>query len=349
MKKILFIVTTIAWAVMGQATDYVTVGKPICVEGKQWVYEVQFDEKLEFEGQTYTRPGNKTSMVIEFKGDTVIDGETFKKCWRTYGRNATITSKLYKLKFGQEREREITDVPVVIGYCKDYQFPIDGSTSGGSSQVRVIYSDQYKKEMCDYNAGTHQLISDDPDLFLLWQVPMRCYLQEYGTGSSKDYRVMTLFFKEIRINENERKYYYDFTRVETEDIDGEPRVKLVGNADKIFSNYYSFWIDGIGYVFNTKGYFAQNRGGLASNLISPLGTYNDLSIETCLSHVVENGEIIYKSPDFQEWLVTVTDVNEVKVTTHETADGAYYNLQGQRVDNPSPGIYIHNGKKVVVK
>lgn len=27
----------------------------------------------------------------------------------------------------------------------------------------------------------------------------------------------------------------------------------------------------------------------------------------------------------------------------------YYNLQGQRVDNPSKGIYIHNGKKVVVR
>ena len=27
----------------------------------------------------------------------------------------------------------------------------------------------------------------------------------------------------------------------------------------------------------------------------------------------------------------------------------YYNLQGQRVDKPSKGIYIKNGKKVMVK
>ena len=27
----------------------------------------------------------------------------------------------------------------------------------------------------------------------------------------------------------------------------------------------------------------------------------------------------------------------------------YYNLQGQRVDNPSKGLYIRNGKKVVIK
>jgi hypothetical protein len=31
------------------------------------------------------------------------------------------------------------------------------------------------------------------------------------------------------------------------------------------------------------------------------------------------------------------------------ADDAFYNLQGQRVVNPGKGLYIHNGKKVVIK
>ena len=31
------------------------------------------------------------------------------------------------------------------------------------------------------------------------------------------------------------------------------------------------------------------------------------------------------------------------------SDGVYYNLQGQRVDNPSKGLYIKNGKKVLIK
>lgn len=42
-----------------------------------------------------------------------------------------------------------------------------------------------------------------------------------------------------------------------------------------------------------------------------------------------------------------TGIGTVKVQT--TADGVYYNLQGQRVDNPTKGIYIVNGKKVIVK
>lgn len=32
-----------------------------------------------------------------------------------------------------------------------------------------------------------------------------------------------------------------------------------------------------------------------------------------------------------------------------TGDGAWYNLQGMRVARPAHGIYIHNGKKVMIK
>ena len=40
---------------------------------------------------------------------------------------------------------------------------------------------------------------------------------------------------------------------------------------------------------------------------------------------------------------------ESVVKKAEINDGVYYNLQGQRVDNPTKGLYIHNGKKVVIK
>ena len=31
------------------------------------------------------------------------------------------------------------------------------------------------------------------------------------------------------------------------------------------------------------------------------------------------------------------------------ADGIFYDLQGRRVGNPQKGIYVRNGKKVVIK
>jgi len=42
----------------------------------------------------------------------------------------------------------------------------------------------------------------------------------------------------------------------------------------------------------------------------------------------------------------VTGINEIGV---DTEDDTYYNLLGQPVSNPTPGIYIHRGKKVLVK
>ena len=33
----------------------------------------------------------------------------------------------------------------------------------------------------------------------------------------------------------------------------------------------------------------------------------------------------------------------------ETEEGVYYTLTGQRVTNPTKGVYIKNGKKVTVK
>ena len=44
-----------------------------------------------------------------------------------------------------------------------------------------------------------------------------------------------------------------------------------------------------------------------------------------------------------------TDIESV-TTDGETKDNdVYYNLNGQRVSNPQKGIYIHNGKKVIIK
>lgn len=46
-----------------------------------------------------------------------------------------------------------------------------------------------------------------------------------------------------------------------------------------------------------------------------------------------------------------TDIESINATEKATApgDSAYYNLNGQRVAKPDKGVYIHNGKKVIVK
>lgn len=58
----------------------------------------------------------------------------------------------------------------------------------------------------------------------------------------------------------------------------------------------------------------------------------------------------YKTGD-PRWLVEYTDgINTVKTNDQFAADGAWYTIQGVRVETPSQsGIYIHNGLKVVIK
>ena len=46
---------------------------------------------------------------------------------------------------------------------------------------------------------------------------------------------------------------------------------------------------------------------------------------------------------------TTTGVDGVTIDENNKNDDAYYNLNGQRVDNPQKGIYIHRGKKVIIK
>ena len=43
-----------------------------------------------------------------------------------------------------------------------------------------------------------------------------------------------------------------------------------------------------------------------------------------------------------------TGVNDVR-SKMDDVRGEYYNLAGQRVAQPTKGIYISNGKKVIVK
>ena len=76
-----------------------------------------------------------------------------------------------------------------------------------------------------------------------------------------------------------------------------------------------------------------------------------LQVTYGLSHVIEKDEIVYKG----RWYEPDIHVGIDEVVTDKATgvmDGYYYNLMGQPVgkDVPTtPGIYIHQGKKIVVR
>jgi hypothetical protein len=70
-----------------------------------------------------------------------------------------------------------------------------------------------------------------------------------------------------------------------------------------------------------------------------------------LSHVIENDEIVYKG----RWFESDVHVGINEVMSNQKAlwkDNRYYNLMGQPVGTEvptTPGIYIHQGKKIIVR
>ena len=50
------------------------------------------------------------------------------------------------------------------------------------------------------------------------------------------------------------------------------------------------------------------------------------------------------------WLKSNNEYTDIQgVNVEKLTDGAWYTIQGVRVDQPTKGLYIHNGRKVVLK
>jgi len=109
--------------------------------------------------------------------------------------------------------------------------------------------------------------------------------------------------------------------------------------------------DTVAYVVEGIGFDSRDMGDLLTPFTrrpDPTADYQ----EWCgLSHVVKDGQIIYKGMRYRHGAFEGID-ETVADRTQRPADPNYYNLMGQPVgkDVPtSPGIYIHNGKKIVVR
>jgi len=109
--------------------------------------------------------------------------------------------------------------------------------------------------------------------------------------------------------------------------------------------------DTLAYIVQGIGFDSYDMG----DLLTPFTRKPDPNAdhqEWCgLSHVVKDGQIIYKGMRYREGAFDGID-EVVADKAHRPMDENYYNLMGQPVgkDVPtSPGIYIHQGKKIVVR
>lgn len=90
----------------------------------------------------------------------------------------------------------------------------------------------------------------------------------------------------------------------------------------------------------------ENLYGVNKKSIDKLTFYDGVSISNAVQgiEIKADGTITF---GYRQQPNGIENINEA--TAENAGDGNYYDLQGRRVLNPTRGIYIHNGKKIVVK
>ena len=141
-------------------------------------------------------------------------------------------------------------------------------------------------------------------------------------------------------------YYEADYGVRMEDVDS---IQIEGyNCSRCAYTQYG---DTLAYVVEGIGFDSRDMGDLLTPFTrrpDPTADYQ----EWCgLSHVVKDGQIIYKGMRYTPGVrVGIDEVVEDKVS--RPRDPRYYDLMGRPVGTQvpeAPGIYIHQGKKIIVR
>ncbi|MBQ7422769.1 MAG: leucine-rich repeat domain-containing protein [Prevotella sp.] len=105
-----------------------------------------------------------------------------------------------------------------------------------------------------------------------------------------------------------------------------------------------------GYTSVPNRYYALKNGKFCRYTAAGRITYNHAYLDGEAAGIPANYGADVQIVFFDEEGNDVTAVEKLENGVTETEEnGAYYNLNGVKVENPSKGIYIRNGKKVVIK
>ena len=106
------------------------------------------------------------------------------------------------------------------------------------------------------------------------------------------------------------------------------------------------------YVVEGIGFDSRNMGDLLTPFTREPDPDADYQEYCGLCHVVKDGQIIYKGMRYTPDNMTGIDEVVTEQRQRRQYDDNYYNLMGQAMGKglpTTPGIYIHHGKKIVIR
>ena len=164
-------------------------------------------------------------------------------------------------------------------------------------------------------------------------IPMEEYTGEETTAEYVNNRLVPLIEAQVVPTKVGDKYNYLF---------GFYRANKVSNNYNANDFLLGFWIsNGIGAFYSNSAYLPVSEA--AAKKMNLGVSYNDFDPATGAKKVPG---VLF---DFAD-VGGATGINEVVNQSTKLNDGKYYTLSGQQVEKPTAGgIYIHNGKKYIVK
>ena len=213
----------------------------------------------------------------------------------------------------------------------------------------------YKEATCYRNNAYNEAILNDR---LLFQVQM------YADGGTRilyrfgEYIDPYTFERDnwLRIYHLACQYYWtEYNPEETENVLTEENFIMIDPVEiEDISCKRSAHINEQGdtmcYVVESIGFDSYDMGDLLTPFTRKPDPDADYQEYCGLSHVIKDGQIIYKGMRYREG--AFDGISEVADGQTIKADGNYYDLMGRAVGKnvpTTPGIYIHQGKKIVIR
>ena len=234
---------------------------------------------------------------------------------------------------------------------------IEDNAFNGCTNLRFILMNDGNVELNLGSNGSNPLFSDCP-LDSVYIGRNITYSTSSDKGYSPFYRSTTLHSVMITVKETEISMYefYGCTNLKNVIIgDGVTTIGDYAFSGCISLDYFSF-----GSSMKTIGIKAFSECSAITSLISKATTpptcgsqaFDDINKWECNLYVPDGAIAAYQAADqWREFFFIQIDPDAIVEIKAEENDSeiARYDLQGRKVTNPRKGIYIEDGKKVLIK
>ena len=218
---------------------------------------------------------------------------------------------------------------------------------------------KYSGDAIDQNSDTIPVYLREEDKVVYGIVPEKNFYYDCSIGYGPEYLIPDGLYGQIWSGQEfvlydfaDAKNYYESENMFDPDLFDELEFSYIASdtitvgSKQVKRHKFTRWnceddiIESIGFDGNNSGFTLHYFYSMA---------WTDPFFH--LSHVIENGEIVYKGiyydPDVHD------GIGEVAADkTRSGIDGNYYDLMGRAVGKnvpTTPGIYIHQGKKIVIR